>query len=88
VDERTVEAALFESHLAIDRSMQRKVAAHVYIFTCVEARAALANEDIARLGRLSTEKLDTESLTLTIPAVIGTTYAFFVCHDTKIFVMR
>jgi hypothetical protein len=30
---------------------------------------------------LAAEKFDTKTFTLTVPAVIGTTYTFFVSHD-------
>jgi hypothetical protein len=46
-------------------------------------RTALADEDIAGFGRLAAEEFDAETLTFTVAAVIGTTYAFFMCHGSK-----
>jgi hypothetical protein len=61
--------------------MQGKVFAHVYIFAWVEFGATLTNEDVSCLSILAAEQFYAEALTVTVPAVVGTTDAFLMCHD-------
>jgi hypothetical protein len=50
--------------------VERVIAAHIYIFTRMEARTALTNQDIACNGHLATEQFYAETFTFTVAAVI------------------
>jgi hypothetical protein len=61
--------------------MDREIPTHVNVFTGVVLGTALANDDVAGFGNLTTEELHAKALTVTVAAVIGTTYTFLVCHN-------
>ncbi len=65
--------------------MEGKVLAHVNVVAGMKAGAPLADDDIARFGALTSEEFDAQSFAVTVPAVVGTTYAFLMCHDTILF---
>ena len=56
------------------------ILAHAYILAGVVNRAALTDDDVARLCELTAEQFDAESLAFRLTAVLGTTYTFLVCH--------
>jgi hypothetical protein len=85
MNESAIQTAFLERNDAIYAGVERKIAAHVYVFAGVEAGTALTNDDVTGYYPLAAEQFDAKALTFTVPAVIGTTYTFFVCHDTKMF---
>ena len=73
-------AFLAELHGSVYESEERVVLAHAYVFTGVVHRAALANDDVARLCEQATEQFDAESLALRLTSVISTNYTVIVCQ--------
>ena len=63
VDEGLAFALLLELHDAVALRIQRVVFAHADVLARIVLGAALANDDVARDGCLSTEKFHSESLT-------------------------
>lgn len=60
--------------------MDREIAAHVNVIAGVVLGTALTNDDVACFSNLTAEELHAKALTVTVAAVIGTTYTFLVCH--------
>lgn len=60
--------------------MQRIVFAHVHVFTWVKLRATLFQNDIACEGALATVKFHAKSFRITVTAVLGGAFPFFMCH--------
>lgn len=83
--EGTIQTAFLEENFTVNFCVNGEITAQVYIFTRMVASAALADDDIASFSGLAAEKFYAKSFTVTVAAVIGTTYTFFVCHDTKMF---
>ena len=75
------EAFLLELDDAVAFSVQRVVFAHTDVLAGIVPRAALADDDVASDGGLTTEKFHSESFTGGLATVFGTTYTFFVCHN-------
>ena len=69
-----------ERNRSVDQCEKRVVLADTHVFTRVVHRTPLANDDVAGLSELTTEKLHSESFALRLTAVLRTTYTFFVCH--------
>ena len=73
-------ALLAEFYRSVDESEERVVLAHAYVFTGVVHRAALANDDVARLCELTAEQFDAESLGLRLTAGSGSYNTIVVWH--------
>src|SRR5688572_25815723 len=73
-------AVLRELHAAVDFCEERVVSAHADVFTRVNLRAALADDDAARRDELAAEGLDAEALRLRVAAVTRASARFLVCH--------
>ena len=72
--------ALVVLNRTVDEGEQRIVLTTADVGAGVDVRAALTNEDIARLHNLTAETLATKSLRVRVTAVAGGTESFFVCH--------
>jgi hypothetical protein len=68
-DEPAVPAFVFELHVAGDEREKRVVLALADVFAGLVLRAALPDENRARVDELSAETLYTQSLTVRIAAV-------------------
>src|SRR6185503_15091304 len=66
--------------LARRRREQGMVLADAHVHAGMEHRAALANEDRARVDELAAEGLEAQALALGIAAVAGRAACFLVCH--------
>lgn len=73
-------AAANEFDLAVGDGEQRVVPADADILAGVNARAALAYQNMARLDGLAAEALYAQALALRIAAVARTAACFLVCH--------
>lgn len=80
VDVRAVTFFCLESHCPIRERIQGEVLPHANVAARVEFGASLAYDDVSGNGGLATEEFYPESFTLTVPAVVATTYAFLMCH--------
>jgi hypothetical protein len=49
----------------------------------METGSTLTNKNIAGFRDFAAEQFYTKTFTFTVPAVICTTYTFFMCHDSK-----
>src|SRR5580704_3234264 len=67
-------------HLPADQREQRVVAATADAVAGVEVRAALADDDLARVHDLAAVTLDAEALGLGVAAVAAGRGALLVCH--------
>jgi hypothetical protein len=67
-------------NLAVHQCKQGMVFAHTDVFTGMNFRAALTNDDAACVDRLTAIDFDAESLCLGIATVKRSAAAFFVCH--------
>ncbi len=61
VDEPTSVAAFGEDNCAVDKSIDRVVFAHANVQARMVNGATLTFDDVAGLGKLTTENLDSES---------------------------
>src|SRR5258706_7451596 len=68
-------------HLAVDPRVQRVVAADADVGAGMHDRAALPNQDLARVDALAAVDLDAEALRLGIAAVSRASARLLVCHD-------
>src|SRR5699024_11112269 len=75
-----VTAHALEMDAAVNQREQRVVAADADALTRMDVGAALANQNVAGQNVLTVAALDAETLGLRVTAVLGRTYAFFVCH--------
>ena len=82
-DERAAFAFLAERYRSVDQGEERMVFAHADILTGIVNRAALTDDDVARLCELAAEQFDTEPFAFRLTAVLRTTYTFLVCHDAS-----
>src|SRR5690348_10323720 len=69
-----------ELDLAVDQREQGVVAAEADAHARVELRAALANDDVARVDGLAAVQLHAQELRVGVAAVARGTYALFMCH--------
>src|SRR5271170_4756800 len=69
-----------ELHLPADQREQGVVAAPPHALAGVEVRAALADDDLARVHQLTAIALDAETLGLGVTAVAAGRRALLVCH--------
>jgi hypothetical protein len=69
-----------ELHVARDEREQRVVTATADALTGVEVRAALADDDLARVDELAAEALHAESLCVGVATVAGRGRTLLVCH--------
>ena len=67
---------------------QRVILTDTHVLTRVVNGASLANDDVARLCELTTEKLHTESLALRLTAGLRTTDTIFLGQGSLILIMR
>src|SRR5437773_6588761 len=65
---------------AIDLREQGEVSPHANVFTRMNARANLADDDISRAHGLTAENLHSAPLFLAVAPVAGTSSRFLVCH--------
>src|SRR5579864_4693426 len=65
-----------ELHLTLGQSEQRVVAAPTHVVAGMEMRAALADDDLTGLDRLTAERLHAEALGIGVTAVAGRSAAF------------
>ena len=75
-----VTAHALEVNAAIDQSEQGVIAADANALTRMDVGAALTDQDVAGQNELTVAALDAEALGLGITAVLGRTYAFFMCQ--------
>ena len=83
-DVRLALALLAESDRTVDQREERMILTHAYVLTGVVNRAALTNDDVARLCELTAEQFDAESLAFRLAAVLRTTYTFLMCHVASV----
>src|SRR6185312_8771571 len=89
VDETAVlVAADSELDLAVDQREQRMVATQADAIARMELGAALAHDDVAGFDGLATVDLDAEVFRVRIATVAAGTYAFFMCHDSMLQLLR
>lgn len=69
-----------EVDATVTQSEQRVVLATTDVFAGMELRAALTNDDLARLDLLTGEHLHAQSFCVGIAAVTGRTETFLMCH--------
>src|SRR5262245_2431237 len=69
-----------EDHPAVDQSIQRIVAALADIRARMDARAALAHQDVAGADHLAVAALDAEEAGIAVAAVARGSLTFLVCH--------
>ena len=62
------------------QSEQRVVAAATHTVTGVEVSTTLAHDDLTGVDELTTEALDTESLSVGVATVAGAGRTFLMCH--------
>lgn len=67
---------------------ERVIRANSDVLTRADFGAALANEDVARLGVLSCVELGSEALALGIAPITGRAAGFFMCHRVKNLLVR
>jgi hypothetical protein len=67
-------------HNAVDQGKQREVPAHADVSPRVNARAELANNDIACAHGFSAENFDAAPLSLAIAPITGASSSFLMCH--------
>ena len=63
------------------------VFAHTYVLARIVDGTSLAYENIAGFAYLTTEQFDALTFACGFTAVLGTTYTFFVCHNSFFFLM-
>src|SRR5690348_17009150 len=89
VDETAVlVAADGELDGAIDQREQRVVATQAHTRARVELGAALTHDDVAGFDGLAAVDLDAEVFRVRIATVAAGTYAFFMCHDSMLQLLR
>jgi hypothetical protein len=76
-----VVSLLLEVHYAVNQGKQGVILADAYVGSGVVLGAALANDDVAGNGALTSKDLHAEAFAVGFPTVFGTTYSFFMCHD-------
>src|SRR5690606_17057185 len=69
-----------EGHKPVCRRKQGIISADTDIRAWVDARAALAQNDVASRHKLTAEALDAQTLCIRITTVAAGTATFFVCH--------
>src|SRR6266851_8170587 len=84
-DESPASALVLKLDIAGDEGEERVVLAMADIVARFMLRAALANEDGARINELSAEALHSQPLTVRIAAVCRGAAAFLMCHDRILF---
>ena len=77
-----VTAHALKMNAAVDEREQRVVAADADALTRMDVGAALTDQNVASQNVLAVAALHAEALGLGITAVLGRTYAFFMCHCT------
>ena len=80
VDLFALGALVVELDRAFNQREQRVVAADADVVARVDARAALANDDVARDHDFAAELLDAEHLGVGVASVTSRAYALFMCH--------
>ena len=75
-----VAAHTLKADLAVNQGEQGIVAALAHVLTGVNVGATLTNQNVAGQHELTVGALDAQTLGLGIAAVLGRTYAFFMCH--------
>jgi hypothetical protein len=73
--------ALLELNYAINECEEGEVTARAYVCTSMVRAATLTNEDVSCTNNLTTELLNSETLSTAISSVLGTSYRFLMCHD-------
>jgi len=79
-NERTVVAFFGKHHRARYEGKQGVVFADADVFSRMVAGAALANNDVAGNGRLTSEDFNAQSFAFRFASVLRTADAFLVCH--------
>lgn len=74
---------MLELHSSVDQSEQRVVLAETDIVAGTDRRASLADNDVARENCLTVRLLDTETLCVTVSAVLGRTDALLMSEELK-----
>ncbi len=80
-DERLVVSFLAEAYLSVNKCVEGMVFTHSYVKTRVVYSTSLADKDVASLNYLISEFLDAQSFAMRFTTVLGTTDAFFMCHN-------
>jgi hypothetical protein len=71
----------FEFNYSIDYREECIVTPQAYILTGVNTRTALLDQNGAGRYELPVEALDPQALAMAVPAVLGASYAFLMCHN-------
>ncbi|MEY3574351.1 MAG: hypothetical protein RLZZ617_949 [Bacteroidota bacterium] len=78
--ERAIFVSFGENNATVYQSEQGVVFANPHIATGMMTGTALADDDIAAVGQLSTKNLDAQAFTFRFAAVFGGSYTFLMCH--------
>ena len=70
---------MLKLHLAVDESEQGIVRAATYVVAGMNVSASLADDDVACGHKGTVSTLHAQTLRLTVTAVLGRTYTFFMC---------
>jgi hypothetical protein len=84
-DEAAAASLILEQHNAIDRGEQSVVFAAADVPAGLVARAALADQDGARVDHFAAESLDPEALALRIASIDRRTAAFLCAMGNPLF---
>ena len=60
------------------------VLAHANVLARIVHGTSLANQNVARLGKLTAEKFHADTLAYGFPTELGAPYPFFVCHGNLV----
>ena len=70
----------FKFNYTIRQCKQCKVSSHSDILTRMIFGTTLANDDVARDGRLAAKNFYSQAFALRVASVLYTSFTFFVCH--------
>jgi hypothetical protein len=76
----TLTEPLLKLNNSINEREQRIVAPSANIISSVIRAATLTNQDVSSANNLTTKLLNSETLTLAVSTVPGTSYRFLMCH--------
>jgi hypothetical protein len=74
---------VLELNCAIDEGKQRVVLAYANVLTSANGASALSDDDVACQNVLTVGLLNAKALGLTITAVLGRTYTFFMSKELQ-----
>jgi hypothetical protein len=74
--------SLLKLNNTVNEREQRVITPCSHVITGVVSATALTNEDISRSNNFATKLLHSETLSLAVSSVPGTSYRFLMCHRT------